>query len=139
MPDGGFCTACGHRVVTFGDSTTCPECGREWRTAIPCADENQVTVSINWQELRVLVMWAENYQRRSLNERGPVYAIAKRIEAQHPGLAKQAPLTFAGELGQIADEYRLSTNDARLRRDVAEQTGHELGLHLPPEEEPDGA
>lgn len=121
MADGGFCVNCGHRVESFDGLSACPKCGS---TGVPCPDDSQVTVSVNWQELRVLGIWAENYQR-TLKDGGPVYAIAKRLEAQHP---TRAPLTLAGELGQLAKEYDISVSSPELRQDIAAQTGEETGL-----------
>lgn len=120
----GFCIDCGTHVDSFVGLTKCPTCGS---TAIPCSDARQVTVNINWQELRVLIMWAEFWQRHKQLGR-TVYSIAKRLSAQHPTLAADYPLTFAEELGQVAKNYSIVTNSAALRQDVAEQTGMEIGL-----------
>ncbi len=120
MTGGGFCTHCGHRVDSFEGLSACPACGSK---GVPCANEDQVTVSINWHELRLLCIWAENWQR-SLKERSTVvYAIARRIAAQHPG---RSPLTLAGEIADVAKQFGGSVSDPKLRRDVAEQHGIEL-------------
>lgn len=87
-----------------------------------------MTVSVNWQELRVLVMWAEGWERAHSLGR-TVYAIARRLRDQHP---ENGPLTLAEEIGEIAGEYDVSVSDADLRRDIAEQTGEEVGLIEPP-------
>ena len=126
MSGGGFCTDCGHRIESFDGLNGCPACGTQ---SLPCGDEDQVTISVNWHEMRILSIWAENYQRAQQLGR-TVYSIAKRIEAQHPG---RTPLTLAGELGEIAKEHDISVSNADLRRDIAEQTGEETGLVTPPE------
>lgn len=118
---GGFCTDCGHKIASFDGLNGCPACDSR---GIPCASENQVSVSVNWHELRILVIWAENWQRRHTLGR-TVYAIAKRIESQHP---EQPCLTLASELGEIAKKYDMQVTDPALRRDIAEQTGEEPGL-----------
>lgn len=124
-PTGGFCLDCGHRVESFDGLDRCPACGSQ---SVPCANANQVDVSINWHELRVLVIWAENHQRDKQLGR-TVYAIADRIAAQHPERAKACALSLAGELGQLAQQFPdISVNSAALRRDIAEQTGEETGL-----------
>lgn len=125
---GGFCTHCGHEVESFEGLTGCPTCGT---TGVPCAYENQVDININWHELRILVIWAENYQR-SLKDAGDrvVYAIARRLQAQHPD---KPALSLAGELGEISKRYETSVSDPALRRDIAEQTGQETGLTRPGE------
>lgn len=121
MNAGGFCTECGRKVESFEGLKACPACDS---ASVPCVDEHQVSVSINWHELRILAIWAENYQRAQRLGR-TVYAIAKRLEAQHP---ERGPLTLAGELGEVAKQYEISVSDPALRRDIAEQTGEETGL-----------
>lgn len=131
MSDSGFCTHCSHRIESFDGLDCCPACGTR---GIPCSDANQVSISINWHELRILIIWAENYQRSHPECGRVVYAIAKRIADQHPDRAKECPLTLAGEFGQLAEKYgEVSVNNPELRQDVAEQTGQELGLIKPPE------
>lgn len=119
----GFCTDCGGVIGDWEDLSCCPHCKTK---SVPCANKNQVLVSINWQELRVLCIWAENYQR-TLTDRGcgVVYAIAKRLQQQH---TDRVVLTLASELGELSKKYELSVSDPALRHDVAEQTGEELGL-----------
>lgn len=125
---GGFCTDCGHRIESFEGLKACPACGT---ASVPCSDRDQVDVSINWHELHVLVVWAENWQRQHPADCGnSVYAIAKRLQAQHPD---RSPLTLAGELGDLAKQYDISVNSPELRQDIAAQTGEEVGLvSLPP-------
>lgn len=120
--DGGFCTECGHKVESFEGLKGCPACGTD---SVPCVNKQRVTVSINWHELRILAIWAENYQRSQRLGR-TVYAIAKRLEAQHPSLGA---LTLAREIGELAKAFgEVSVSSADLRRDIAEQTGEETGL-----------
>jgi predicted nucleic acid-binding Zn-ribbon protein len=118
---GGFCTDCGARVESFEGLKGCPSCGT---SNIPCLGDEQVNVSVNWHELHVLCVWAENWQRQNQLGR-TVYAIAKRLHDQHPD---RGPLTLAGELGEIAKAHEISVSSADLRRDIAEQTGEETGL-----------
>ena len=122
MPtSGGFCTECSARINSFYGLSACPACGT---SSVPCSDARQVTVSVNWHELHLLCVWAENYQR-SQNLGRTVYAIAERLEAQRPDLGA---LTLARELGEIAESHEMDVSDADLRRDIAEQTGQEVGL-----------
>ncbi len=118
---GGFCTDCGHRVESFEGLQACPECGS---TSRPCPGDEQVTVTVNWHELHLLCVWAENWQREQQLGR-TVYAIARRLTAQHPD---RRPLTLATELGEVAKDHDLEVHDEALRRDIAEQTGEETGL-----------
>lgn len=119
---GGYCTDCGHQVASFDGLNACPACGS---TALPCAWADEVSVTVNWHALRVLIIWAENWQRERKLGRA-VYAIAGRIRAQHPD---RIPLTLAEELGEVAGQYPgMAVNDPRLRQDIAEQTGREVDL-----------
>jgi hypothetical protein len=97
----GFCTDCGVRIE-MDESTNlsaCPMCGS---TGIPCGDENQVTVSINWHELHVLCVWAERWGLEKVGGAGTVYAIARRLQQQH---SDRPALTFAGEVNELKREY----------------------------------
>ena len=92
------CTDCG---VTFdyaklAGATCCPNCNS---TSVPCDVALDVTVTLNWHELRILCIWAENYGH-TIKKQGTIYSIAARLEekARKPGMA---PLTLAGELGEI--------------------------------------
>lgn len=114
--EGGFCVDCGHRVDTFAGLKCCPACGSY---GIPCSSRDDVHVSINWHELRILVIWAENYAREH-ELQTTVYAIARRIEDQHPDRALELPLSLAGELRQMKDQFpkmQIISNDA-LEQDV---------------------
>ena len=124
---GGFCTDCGARIEDFRGVSRCPVCDTVSR---PCFDDSQVTVSVNWHELHVLCVWAENYQRDHHLGR-VVYSIARRLQSQHPA---QYPLTLAGEIGELSKAHgEVQVSNAHLRRDIAEQTGEETGLlRLPP-------
>jgi len=91
------CTDCG---VEFAlplppGTTCCPNCKSD---GVPCDVANDVTIKINWHELRILCIWAENYGR-SIKKQGTVYSIAQRIEDQARG--DKPPLTLARELGEI--------------------------------------
>ena len=133
--EGGFCTRCGTEVESFEGLSACPACGTR---GVPCAWADQVDVSVNWHELRCLVMWAERWTGSS-DDPGMkqahyvVYQIARRIAAQYPG---RAPLTFAGEMGAVAAEYDVAVTDPKLRQDIAEQTGREVNLFRPREDRP---
>lgn len=123
----GFCTECGERIASFEGLSSCPFCGTR---GVPCEDKDQVLVSANWHELRILVIWAENWSRE--HDLGKTVAsIARRLEDQHPDRALQLPLTFAGELRQIADRYPgTTTSDPNLNADIEEH----VRLNEPPVE-----
>lgn len=104
------CTRCALELTEAEsrDLTCCPRCKTK---GLPMLVADDVTINVNWHELRILGIWAENYASAS-DERHPsedsmqrlVNIIAGRIHAQHP---EKAPLTMTGELGELrrwADE-----------------------------------
>jgi len=98
MSDSGFCTDCGVKIDSFENLNNCPLCGTD---SIPCADENQVNISINWHELHILVVWAEQFAKNSAMKT-TVWSIAHRIEKQHP---EKHLITLAGEMSQLKREF----------------------------------
>jgi predicted nucleic acid-binding Zn-ribbon protein len=103
-----WCTVCGSR---FGkeavQSWGCPKCGNE---GVPCDPHKDVMVAINWHELRILVMWAENWANRSVEDKDgatkTVQAIAGRIQRQWPEINQ--PLTLSGEIGQLREKPNIT-------------------------------
>ncbi len=105
---GGFCTLCSHHVDSFDGLNACPKCGHK---GVPCGDENQVTVSVNVHELRLLCIWAENYAQ-SISKAGDtynevVYAIACRLRRQLPN---GNCLTMSDEFKALAEHFHFETN-----------------------------
>ena len=85
----------------------CPRCKTE---GLPMLVADDVTINVNWHELRILGIWAENYAACDRREDGhesmqrTVNIICGRIHAQFPD---KSPLTMTGELGELkrwADE-----------------------------------
>jgi hypothetical protein len=71
--------------------------------------KQDVEVKVNWHELRILTMWAENWANRikddpdtKANPVRTIFAIAKRLQDQHPLLP---PLTLSGELEELKKAY----------------------------------
>lgn len=104
----GFCTKCGFVIQTFDGLCECPACGT---TGVPCHNDNQVTVTINTHELRILCMWSERYAGtcdQKDNRDGEetllpvVYSIAARLSKQLP---TPVPLTLAGEMQELSDAF----------------------------------
>ncbi len=91
---GGFCTTCSHKVASFDGLTCCPNCGSH---GTPCSTDNQVTVSINTHELRLLCIWAENWGL-SIKSPDVVYGIATRLRNQ---IGDRATLTMADEFAEL--------------------------------------
>lgn len=95
----GFCTCCNYQVSSFDNLTECHQCGT---TGIPCAYEDQRTISINLHELRLLCIWAENWQFLLSEKTDVVYAIATRIRKQ---IKDCPPLTMADEFQKIKELF----------------------------------
>lgn len=98
------CTDC---AAEFSDeeiagANGCPTCGT---VSVPCSIAEDVTLKINWHELRILTIWASNYASERLKDKPgsqrTLNSILKRLQAQHP---EKTPLTLFGELQQVARE-----------------------------------
>ncbi|MEW5801912.1 MAG: hypothetical protein AB1847_07370 [bacterium] len=83
--------------------TSCPSCGD---TSQPLSLQDDVTVKINWHELRVLCSWAEKWSEH-LAESGQhptagscmtIYSIIGALQDQYPFFK---PLSIGGELQQL--------------------------------------
>ena len=103
-----WCTLCGARFThaEIDGATACPKCGN---AGIPCDANEDMTVVINWHELRILGIWAENWaqhcQKLAPGGKGQarpevIHAIARRLERQYPG---GVSLTLSGEIMQVRD------------------------------------
>lgn len=84
----------------------CPKCGT---TSIPCAISQDVTITVNWHELRVLGIWAENYARSmgdsesSAGARRALNAIFDRLEKYRPPGA--AALSLSREVKELQEAW----------------------------------
>jgi predicted RNA-binding Zn-ribbon protein involved in translation (DUF1610 family) len=107
-----WCTLCGARFTEDEiKGWGCPKCGDQ---GVPCDCAKDVRVEVNWHELHVLVVWAENWALQC-KKRGDdpnskslpstVSAIARRLQQQHPTLA---PLTLTGEIATLPAELAKS-------------------------------
>lgn len=98
------CTDCGAELTDAEAKGihACPSCGT---VSIPCLISQDVTIKINWHELRVLTIWATNWAQLKFPEEPAARALGRIIaalNAQKPDLSF-APLTLAGELQELAD------------------------------------
>ena len=97
-----LCLQCGKATEPDDDLHACPNCGS---TNPPVDLQKELSVKITWQELRVIVMWAERWasscQDKEMSESmlKTVYRIADRIQQQH--LDQETGLTFASELAEL--------------------------------------
>lgn len=80
----------------------CPGCGDN---GVPMSPDEDVVIKINWHELRILTIWAENWANR--NKEGhpkgieAVYAIVRQLQNQFPHMK---PLTLAGEIRELKEQ-----------------------------------
>lgn len=96
------------------NSNCCPKCGA---TGFPMSIKEDVEIHINWHELRILSLWAENWARLCDKDKiekaekekyrydpmiNTIYAIIKPLQEQCPSFA---PLTLSGEIRQIEEEF----------------------------------
>jgi hypothetical protein len=100
-----WCVDCGARfneeeIKGWG----CPKCDNQ---GIPCGCDKDVTVEVNWHELHILCVWAENFAQQckeKANDRSSegmpltVAAIARRLQRQHPAFGH---LTLTGEIAAL--------------------------------------
>lgn len=104
------CTRCAAEFcdAEIAKASACPACGSK---SVPCAIAHDVTPTINWHELRILVMWAERWEEnftstgseRDLASRGAVAAIAGRLMRFRP---EGAPgLRFADDISELQDHF----------------------------------
>lgn len=102
------CMACRSEFTSeqIKGATACPKCGSR---SVPLTSKEDVSIEINWHELRILVIWAENYANsikgRADVEGDPVqtiFGIAKRLQDQHPLLMS---LTLSAEFEMVKKAY----------------------------------
>ena len=101
-----WCTVCGARFAQEEiKGWGCPKCGNQ---GIPCGCDGDVRVEINWHELHILTVWAENWAQQSARRDPPdpqakdmpkvIAAIARRLSQQHPTMPQ---LTLSGEIAEL--------------------------------------
>lgn len=80
-------------------SSVCPSCGT---SSVPMAIADDVQVQINWHELRILGMWAENWAVSHDNAQmvKTVRTIARLVEQQFPG---KPSITLSGEFRDLRE------------------------------------
>ncbi len=90
----------------FGKMDNCPTCGTE---SLPMDIKEDVEIKINWHELRILGMFAENWARHigkkdesCASSIQTVTAITTAIEKQFP---LKTPLMLVREIGQLKEQF----------------------------------
>lgn len=99
------CATCETQFATDDEllqgANCCPACGCR---SVPHDPAFDVTLTINWQDLRCLANWAESHVHASKADPGwerTWEAIKRRLRAVQP--ADSAGLTLLDEVGQIRD------------------------------------
>lgn len=113
------------------EASKCPGCGTE---SLPLAVSQDTTIKINWHELRILAIWAKNWQDYQLNKpkesepEGKKTIVVDRIlvelEKQRPEGA--ASLSILGELKELADTFntKVTMIDANGGTVIEKKTVH---------------
>jgi hypothetical protein len=100
-----WCTLCGARFTESEISGWgCPKCSAQ---GVPCGCDQDTKVEVNWHELRILTIWAENWAhqcKRKGDDKNSdtmpmvIQAIARRLQNQHPEFPQ---LTLTGEIASL--------------------------------------
>ena len=98
----GFCTTCSHNIRSFDGLTACPNCGA---TGVPCATKDQVTITINTHELKLLCLWSENWGNQ-IEKVDVVFGIAARLKRQLPSGFCLTMADHFAKLKQIGVDYK---------------------------------
>lgn len=103
------CTTCGTEFsdIEIEGFNKCPSCGA---MGVPMAISEDVEVKVNWHELRILTIWAENWARKIDKEKEEgddtnslltIMCIAERLQKQFPD---KTPLTLFSEIRKLRKE-----------------------------------
>lgn len=105
-------------------ATSCPGCGT---TGVPMSIDQDVTIRINWHELRILTIWATNwagtFPDSGADSREALAAVIRALEAQRPDLT---PLTIMGEIQDAVDRGLVSNAtvvDGRGTHEIKSKVG----------------
>ncbi len=97
------CAVCDFEVASTNGLKACPSCGTK---LLPVRPADDVDVLINWGILRTLVMWAERWAGRCVDEHPDMLRLvlnaAENLQAQHPD---KAPLTLAAEIAKMRKHF----------------------------------
>lgn len=109
------CTECRGEFSDDEVYDACPNCGT---CGVPMSITEDVTIKINWHELRILCMWASNFASSFSGEaqrsQKALATIIRMIRAQHP---EMGPLTMTEEIQEVADHF-----DTNVTEHKGEQT-----------------
>ena len=98
------CIVCDYKPTEkeLEGATRCPNCGTR---GSPIDSKDDISITINYHELRILIIWAERWASHNADTdpsmQTTIYKIASRLEAQHPDRSKECPLTLLGAMEQL--------------------------------------
>lgn len=107
------CTRCraefSEREIMQNTTGGCPKCGTH---GVPMAVSQDTEVKINWHELRILIIWAENWERHVhakqwQSEDGLGVGVVASIARELSRFRKEGwpALTLFGEIEELKKEY----------------------------------
>lgn len=100
----------------------CPACGTR---SVPHDPALDVTLTLNWHDLRCLVIWAENYVMASKADQDwerAWEAIKRRINKHRP--AGAVGLTLLDEIEEMrAEGYTVTLHEGKMNRPPESPTG----------------
>lgn len=116
------CTTCAAEFteLEIENASCCPACGDK---GVPCLISDDVTVKINWHELRILGIWAENWARKIQKENPEtssgsmltVLSIVGRLQNQHPDKPK---LTLFSEIREAKEHFEKKGSKIKIQSDL---------------------
>jgi predicted Zn-ribbon and HTH transcriptional regulator len=106
----------------------CPACGDK---GVPCSISDDVVVKVNWHELRILGIWAEQWAKKiqkddPANNTGSlltVMSIAGRLQNQFPEKPK---LTLFSEIRDVKEHFAKKGSSVKVDSNI--DNDEELGL-----------
>lgn len=113
-----WCVDCGARfpLAQVAKANACPKCHSP---GVPCAASQDVYVEVNWHELRIMAIWAENFIGEYVSDpkteksmRNCLGAIASRLQRQVAPTFP--PLLFSQEMAQLPQELAKAGINAKL-------------------------
>lgn len=96
------CTQCRTEFTEaqLASANACPKCGTD---SLPMAIADDVTIKVNWHELRILGIWATNWSEKcGEGAQKSLRSILGVIRAQHP---ERPGLTLDDDLQEVADAF----------------------------------
>lgn len=118
------CTRCRSEFTDaeVSGASACPSCGT---TGIPMRIADDVTIAVNWHELRILTIWASNWATAHCDRdsREALAAILHSLALQHPD---KSPLTLAGDIAALRSQLDSEGIDVETNvRDLLDARGEE--------------